>query len=1062
MIKKLVTIILVFLMSISMVAAVNTFTLQHSNAAGNAIGNIHSVAVQCNDGVDCSAISSALDEHAAQPSISTATLEVPATTENTFFAGYTFHDSYLPHVELYQFNGDGVTLSPTPVTLNKKGFCTATVDSFTVTNAVEPYYPIQIDVEASLAANTYSAFSFVDTTIAGYEAVNDPNNPYFQYWSAETQVWVEVVDPNGVTVFSPAPETFDIFADDSIATSWSWTPTDTTGEYTATVHAMVTDPACQVAAIQQEEANFQVIETAEDDFCYTLIQSLALDEPYPVMGQTYNIAFQKISNEAEDGVLTPLQTDITVDILTPSGVSQTGYPTLDTLPANANPEVYEIFTYPWTPTTSGNHIVSVEGNAAAYCQFSEDLDSSMAQTIYVASAPGNANQAPVAIHGGPYFAEVGENIIFWGENSFDPDGDDTLLTFDWAFGDDDATVSTEANPTFAYDEAGTFSVALTVTDGEGASTTVLTTAIITEPVNALPTAEITAPATADEGDSVSMSGVNSNDPDGSIVSYAWDFEDDGVIDATGVSAATTYATAGTYNIRLTVTDNAGATDDDVHTIVINPVIANVPPTADITAPASADEGVAVTMSGVNSVDTDGTITLYEWDFEDDGVIDATGVSAATTYATAGTYDIRLTVTDDDGATDDAVHTITINPVIGPNNAPVAVIVAPSTATTSVPVTLDGTASTDVEDDAAGIPLTYVWDLNTAVNSDGLGTALDDIDATGDTVAIVFPSAGTFEVALTVTDSNGASSQVFHTIVVSTAANVPPVANAGGPYAGFTFQAVSLDGSASTDVDGTIVLYEWDFETDGVIDASSTSPTATAYYSAAATYTLTLTVTDDAGAVNSQATTVEVTDDPSYIDIIANAIASASPTSGEPDLLVQFSSDGTVGNVPLAYLWNFGDGDTSTEANPSHWYTDEGVFTATLTVTDADGDVSTTSITIYVDSDFEIENIASRHTFVNSIRFVNDEFVKAGEYVVLYMHAENIAGFDKEGEQLKASIPELGIYVTSEPFEFGQGDREDAVVVLPIPADTLPGMYTVRITISDDFVQRFIHRDLIVY
>ena len=170
-----------------------------------------------------------------------------------------------------------------------------------------------------------------------------------------------------------------------------------------------------------------------------------------------------------------------------------------------------------------------------------------------------------------------------------------------------------------------------------------------------------------------------------------------------------------------------------------------------------------------------------------------------------------------------------------------------------------------------------------------------------------------------------------------AADTSPVADADGPYSGTVNVPVQFDGSFSSD-DGTIVSFEWDFG-DGNT-ATGEAPTHT--YAADGTYTVTLTVTDDTGATDTDTTdaTVGVGNQPP----IADANGGVSGTVNVP---VQFdgsfsSDDGTI----VSYEWNFGDGNTGTGAMPTHTYAMDGTFNVMLTVmddtgaTDSDGATAT--------------------------------------------------------------------------------------------------------------------------
>ncbi|MHA7143238.1 PKD domain-containing protein [Arthrobacter sp. TmT3-37] len=168
--------------------------------------------------------------------------------------------------------------------------------------------------------------------------------------------------------------------------------------------------------------------------------------------------------------------------------------------------------------------------------------------------------------------------------------------------------------------------------------------------NTPPTARFTETVS---GLAASFDGSTSTDADGTIASYAWDFGD-GTTGA-GAKASKTYAAAGTYTVRLTVTDNSGAVHTASRAVTVTAAPpANTPPTAAFTQTAT---GLAASFDGSTSTDADGTIASYAWDFGD-GTTGA-GVKASKTYAAAGTYTVRLTVTDNAGATNSASRAVTV-------------------------------------------------------------------------------------------------------------------------------------------------------------------------------------------------------------------------------------------------------------------------------------------------------------------------------------------------------------------------------------------------------------------
>ncbi len=282
-----------------------------------------------------------------------------------------------------------------------------------------------------------------------------------------------------------------------------------------------------------------------------------------------------------------------------------------------------------------------------------------------------------------------------------------------------------------------------------------------------PTADFAyVPAAPAVGDAVTFDASDSFDFDGTIVNYSWDFDGDGAADASGVSVVYTFQVAGRRSVTLTVTDNAGNVDKK--TVAINVQESSEPVTSVATAgsykppiadfeysPATPTPGTAVAFDGSASVDFDGQIVSYAWDFDGNGESDASGPAVLHVFPHAGSYAVSLTVTDDGGNRDTATYVLEIaSPPAAP---PAPAAEAPSPPTSTQPpiadiqymplspkagetVMFSGEPSVDLDGTIVG----YAWDF------DANGTT----DATDPIVVFVFPAAGTFEVRLTVTDDGG--------------------------------------------------------------------------------------------------------------------------------------------------------------------------------------------------------------------------------------------------------------------------------------------------------------------
>jgi len=254
--------------------------------------------------------------------------------------------------------------------------------------------------------------------------------------------------------------------------------------------------------------------------------------------------------------------------------------------------------------------------------------------------------------------------------------------------------------------------------------------------------------------------------------------------------------------------------------------------------ASTTNGPAPLSVGFNASTSTGTIASYLWDFGDGST--ATTQTVNHIYTNAGTYTARLTLTDNVGQTNTATVAVTAaSAPITPATPPTAVI-SSSAATGPAPITVsfDGSGST-----ATNATLNaYNWSFG------------DGGSATGSKVSHAYTTAGTFTATLTVTDSKGQTSEVGTPVIVTAPVvtnKAPQAVISATPISGSAPLTVSFDGGGSTDSDGAISSYVWNFG-DG---SSATGKTVSHTYTTEATFTATLQVTDDKGENGAASVTI---------------------------------------------------------------------------------------------------------------------------------------------------------------------------------------------------------------
>jgi PKD repeat protein len=305
-----------------------------------------------------------------------------------------------------------------------------------------------------------------------------------------------------------------------------------------------------------------------------------------------------------------------------------------------------------------------------------------------------------------------------------------------------------------------------------------------------------------------------------------------------------------------------------------------------------------------SSDPDGSIVSRSWAFGDGAT--STEANPSHTYPSDGKFTVTLTVIDDKGAQNSESRDVRPTAPPPPNQPPTAAFSSSCTA-------LSCAFNSDGSSDPDGKIASRSWSF-------GDGSSSNEANPRH-----TYGSAGTYTVTLTVTDNDGAGGQESHEVTVAAPNQAPKAAFTGN----CTDLSCSFSSQASSDLDGNIVSWSWTFgDGSGSSDANPSHS-----YSAGGKYTVTLTVTDDNGASDAATQEFTVKEPPA-----PNQPPTASFSSDCHDLTCSFNSDGSsdADGTIVSRSWDFGDGTTSSEANPSHTYADGGTFTVVLTVTDDKG------------------------------------------------------------------------------------------------------------------------------
>lgn len=362
------------------------------------------------------------------------------------------------------------------------------------------------------------------------------------------------------------------------------------------------------------------------------------------------------------------------------------------------------------------------------------------------------------------------------------------------------------------------------------------------------------------------------------------------------------------------------------------------PTADLSI--SSTMGLApltVNFDASGSTDPDGTSLSYRWKMGDGTpVVINQNPTKTHTYTVPGQYEVRMTVIDSDGLKDVVSQLITVQDPNAPVDPVASVQVSSTGGLAPLPVTFDASGSYDPDGNIGW----YRWKF-------GDGSPVKMV--TSSTISHTYTAPGVYEARLTVIDNDGNKGS-FTTTITVTSANVPvpPIAQfTPSVTSGFGPLTVNFDASGSSDPDGSITMYRWNFG-DGSPVQLKTTPGITHTYTTPGLYSARLAVIDNDG--KKDIFTVQITVLNSNAPQPPTASIQVPSTSGELPFTVNFDASGSSdpdGNIVL-YRWNFGDGTIVQYGQTiSHTFTQVGTFTTMLAVFDNDGKVHKAYVDITV-------------------------------------------------------------------------------------------------------------------
>ncbi len=472
------------------------------------------------------------------------------------------------------------------------------------------------------------------------------------------------------------------------------------------------------------------------------------------------------------------------------------------------------------------------------------------------------------------------------------------LQYEWNFGD--GNTSNAPSPTHSYLQAGTYPVKLLVTSTNGCKDS----SLVNVTVNPSAVAAFTTNNTTQCFKANQFVFTNTSTITSGTLQYRWDLGDGTIVTTRDVTYA--YTLPGSYTVKLVIIAPGGCNDSTTTTVTINPT-----PKAGFTINNTTQcaRGNQFSFTDTSSVSS-GTLQ-YDWNFGDGSTSNSPNPSH--TFTQPGTYTVKLVVTASSSCKDSASAVVTVTP------SAIAGFTVNKASQCSKGNQFIFTNTSSISSGS----LQYTWAL-------GDGTVVTAKDVT-----YSYTQPGTYTVKLFVTANGGCNDSSSFTVTVYPS-----------PVAGFTvntanqcFTGHQYVFSNSSSVSAGTLQYTWRMGDGTTLNTKD----ITYNYAGSGIYPVKMLVTGDGGCADSSTLTIEV-----YPNPIADFTVRAVCTNLTVPLVNKTFNNTTS---TLNFLWDFGNGQTSTLRDPSFVYTDPGNYVITLSVTSVQCPVppSSKQLPIRVDS-----------------------------------------------------------------------------------------------------------------